>query len=130
MAVADVVATGPHGAIVEATLAEAVATIMVRGDLDGAAIPDVARAIADSLSRVRVNVVLDLGDIAFIDADGLEFIVRVRQRLAKGGGTLTVYRPTAEIQRLLAVCGIVDLAVSSRLASASRADIESRRYVA
>ena len=100
--------------MVETRLAEVVATIAVRGDLDGAAIPDVAEAIAQSISPVRTHVVLDLGDVAFVDATGLEFIVRARRRLAKGGGTLTVSRPTAQIRRLLAVCGIVDLDLSSR----------------
>ena len=113
MATAEL-ATGPRGAIVETTLVEAVATVIVRGDLGAAAIPDVAQAIAQAVSQVCAHVVLDLGDVAFVDAAGLEFLVRARRRLAKGGATLTVSRPTAQVERLLAVCGIVDLRLSSR----------------
>jgi anti-anti-sigma factor len=137
MATADV-ATGPRGVMVETALADEVATITVRGDLDEAVISEVARAIADSVSRARANVVLDLGDVAFLDATGLEFIVRARRRVAEGGGNLTVSRPAPEIQRLLAVCAIVDLDLSSRPTSPSRApgrqslalaaDAESRMY--
>ena len=113
MATTDV-ATGPRGAIVETAPAEAAVTIIVRGDLDAAAIPEVAKAIAEAVSRVCAHVVLDLGEVACVDAAGLEFLVRARRRLAKGGGTLTVSRPAAQIERLLAVCGIVDLDLSSR----------------
>jgi anti-anti-sigma factor len=113
MATVDV-ATGPHVAIVERAPAEAVATIIVRGDLDGGAIPEVAQAIAQAVSQVSAHVVLDLADVAFVDVAGLEFLVRARRRLAQGGGTLTVSRPTTQVERLLAVCGIVGLRLSSR----------------
>jgi anti-anti-sigma factor len=95
--------------MVETTPAEAVATVIVRRDLDAAAIPEVAKAIAQAVSRVCAHVVLDLGDVAVVDAAGLEFLVRARRSLAKEGGSLTVSRPTAQVGRLLAVCGIVDL---------------------
>lgn len=137
MATTDVV-TGPQGLLVETALADDVATITVRGALDDGALLEVARAIADSVSRGRADVVLDLGDVAFLDAAGLEFIVRARRRVARGGGTLAVSRPTPEIRRLLAVCGIVDLDLSFRPASPARApgrqsmalatEAESRMY--
>lgn len=107
--------------MVETSLAGEVATIVVRGDLDDATISDVARAVVDSVSRAPVNVVLDLGEVTFIDATGLEFLVRARRRVAKGGGTLTVSHPTVGVHRLLAVCGIVDLDLSQRPASSGRA---------
>ena len=139
MATAEL-ATGPRGAMVETTMAEAEATVIVRGDLDAAAIPEVAQAIAHAVSHVCV--VLDLRDVAFVDAAGLDFLVRARRRLVKGGATLTVSRPTAQVERLLAVCGIMDLRLSSRgvppghaptwqsprtLAAPAR-DAESREY--
>ena len=137
MATTDV-ATGSQRLTVETALADEVATITVRGELDDAVILEVARAIADTVSRARADVVLDLGDVAFMDAAGLEFLVRARRRVARGGGTLTVSRPAPAIQRLLAVCGIVDLDLSARPASRSRApgrealavaaDAESRMY--
>jgi anti-anti-sigma factor len=141
MTTADV-ATGPRGAMVGTTPAEAAATIIVRGDLDGAAIPEVAEAIAHAVSHRCAHVVLDLGQVAFVDAVGLEFLVRARRRLVKDGGTLTVSRPTAQVERLLAVCGIVDLRLSSRGVPPGRApawqspralaglarDAESREY--
>jgi anti-sigma B factor antagonist len=137
MATADV-ATGSQGVMVETARAEDVATIIVRGDLDDAAIREVAEAVAESVSHGRANVVLDLANVALMDVTGLEFIVRAQRRVAKAGGTLTVSRPTPEIHRLLAVCGIVDLRLSSRPAPSSRApgrqslaaaaDAESRMY--
>jgi anti-anti-sigma factor len=133
MATTDV-ATGPRGPMVVTALAHEVATITIRGDLDDAAMLEVARAIAESVSRARINVVLDLGDVAFLDAASLEFIVRARQRVARGGGTLTVNRPTPAIHRLLAVCGIVDLDLASPSHAPGRrtmplaAEAESRMY--
>ena len=137
MATTDVV-TGPQGLMVETALAADAATITVRGDLGDAAILEVARAIADSVSRGRADLVLDLGDVAFLDAAGLEFIVRARRRVARGGGTLGVSRPAPGVRRLLAVCGIVELDLSSRPLSPARApgrealalaaDAETRMY--
>jgi anti-sigma B factor antagonist len=137
MATADV-ATGPSEVMVETAPADEVVTIAVRGDLDDAVISEVARAIVDCVSRARADVVLDLGDVAFIDAAGLEFIIRARRRVTRAGGTLTVSHPAPEIQRLLAVCGIVDLDLSTPRPSPSRApgrewpalaaDAESRMY--
>jgi anti-anti-sigma factor len=121
MATVDV-ATGLRGTMVEATLAEAAVTVTVRGDLDALAIPEVAQAIAEAVSGARTrDVVLDVGDVTVMDAAGLEFIIRARRRLTKEGGTLTVSRPTAQIERLLAVCGIVDLDLSTRGAPPGRA---------
>ncbi len=137
MATADV-ATGPSGVMVETALADEVVTIAVRGDLDDAVISEVARAIVDSVSRARADVVLDLGDVAFIDASGLEFIIRARRRVTRAGGSLTVSHTAPGVQRLLAVCGIVDLDLSTPRPSPSRApgreslalaaDAESRMY--
>jgi anti-sigma B factor antagonist len=136
MATVDV-ASGP-GVMVETAPADEMVTIAVRGDLDDAAISEVARAIVDSVSLSRADVVLDLGDVAFIDAAGLEFLMRARRHVAKRGGTLTLSRPTPEVHRLLAICGIVDLGLPSprpspshapgRQALALAADAESRMY--
>ena len=133
------IASGSSGVMVETAPADEMVTIAVRGALDDAAIAEVARAIVDSVSCARADVVLDLGAVAFIDAAGLEFLVRARRRVARGGGTLTVSRPTPAVQRLLAICGIVDLDLSLPRPSSSRAapgrqalalaaDAESRMY--
>jgi anti-sigma B factor antagonist len=124
--------------MVETAVADEVATISVRGDLDDAAIEEVARAIADAVKDARMEMVLDLGDVAFIDSAGLEFIIRAGRHVAKRGGTLRVSNPTAQIRRLLAVCGILDLDLSARpvfprptaprQALALAADAESRMY--
>jgi anti-sigma B factor antagonist len=137
MATLDV-ANGPPGVMVETAPADEMVTIAVRGDLDAAAISEVARAIVDSVSRARADVVLDLGTVAFIDAAGLEFLMRARRHVAKRGGTLTLGRPRPEVHRLLAICGIVDLDLSSprpssshapgRQALALAADAESMMY--
>jgi len=107
--------------MVESTLDGTVATITIRGDLDDAATPEVAEAIAHAVSDGWRDLVLDMGAVVLMNVTGLEFIVRTRSRLAKQGGTLRVSRPTAEVHRLLAVCGIVALDLSSRPLSASRA---------
>ena len=125
--------------MVETAPADEMVTIAVRGDLDEAAISVVARAIVDAVSGARGDVVLDLGAVAFIDATALDFLVRARRHVAKRGGTLTLSRPTPEVHRMLAICGIVDLDLSSPRPSSSHAppgrrslalaaDAESRMY--
>ena len=104
MAATDVF-TGPRG-LSHPEFSAATATIAVHGDLDASAIPGVAREMAHSIATGHVHVVLDIADVGFADAAGLAFVVRARRHMAGRGGDVNVTGASAEIRRLLAVCGL------------------------
>jgi anti-anti-sigma factor len=96
-------------------VAPAAMTVVVLGrELDAAA----AARFDDALAPIgaRRHVVLDLTDVTFADASGLAFVVRARRRLAGRGGDLNLIGASADIERLLAACGL-----SGPLAWAERA---------
>lgn len=53
--------------------------------------------------------VLDLGDVGFMDASALGCILGAGQRLAGRGGALAVRRPSRAARRLLELCGLDEL---------------------
>lgn len=84
--------------------------LVVGGTLDLASAPLLATVLAGVLRRRRCGrVVLDLGDVGFMDATGLGCIVRAGQSLAVGGGALAVRRPSRPARRLLELCDLGEL---------------------
>ena len=59
--------------------------------------------IGELIGEGRVNVALQLGRLAGIDARGLGELVAAFKRLSRHGGCLTLIAPQAHVRRLLAV---------------------------
>ena len=77
------------------------------GELDTAAAQDVDDAIDDLVGRGVRTLVIDLGQISFIDSSGLRSLIRARQAL----GTQDAIRlrsPQAATLRLLEITGLED----------------------
>ena len=77
------------------------------GELDTAAAQDVDNAVDDLVGRGVRTLVIDLGQISFIDSSGLRSLIRARQAL----GTQDAIRlrsPQAATLRLLEITGLED----------------------
>ena len=77
------------------------------GELDTAAAQDVDDAVDDLVGRGVRTLVIDLGQISFIDSSGLRSLIRARQAL----GTQDAIRlrsPQAATLRLLEITGLED----------------------
>jgi anti-sigma B factor antagonist len=84
---------------------QGVLTLM--GELDTAAAQDVDDAVDDLVGRGVRTLVIDLGQISFIDSSGLRSLIRARQAL----GTQDAIRlrsPQAATLRLLEITGLDD----------------------
>jgi anti-anti-sigma factor len=79
--------------------------VQLRGELDLAT----ADVVADRLRRLRERravVLLDLDELAFIDAAGLRVVVAAAQDAAKDGWVFTVTRGSAPVRRLFELLDI------------------------
>ncbi|HVU71771.1 MAG TPA: STAS domain-containing protein [Mycobacteriales bacterium] len=82
-----------------------------RGELDIALAPGVTGAIRQVLDDTpeAQSLVLDLGDVTFIDSSGVKVVVLARRLLAERGGQLVVCNAQPRVHRVLALLGIGSL---------------------
>lgn len=83
------------------------ARVHVTGDLDIATTPRLEAGIEDALARVHL-VVVDLGDLAFIDSSGVHALVRASTRARKAGRRVVVLRGRSAVHHLFALTGSVE----------------------
>ncbi len=77
--------------------------IVASGDVDLAGGPLLEAAI---LQREDDNpVVIDLGDVAFIDSSGLRSLLAASRRAQERGTTVVLRSPSREVRRLLEITG-------------------------
>jgi anti-anti-sigma factor len=80
------------------------ARVTVRGELDIATKPVLERALIEQ-ARIGGPVVLDLRELALIDATGLELLLRTNARVRRDGRELQLI-PGPSVRRLLDLCGV------------------------
>ena len=80
--------------------------IIVHGDIDVAGGPILEAAI---LKREGSDpLVIDLGDVFFIDSSGLRILLGLHTDLSAGPGSLTLQAPSDPVMRLLSITGLVE----------------------
>ena len=83
-----------------------------RGELDLAAVPELRMRLADA-HRAGARLVLDLRDVTFLDSSALSVVLNADRRLAVTGGSLRLAHVSAEVRRVLRICGLADLVLPS-----------------
>lgn len=79
----------------------------VRGEIDCASAPVLARGLADLIDEQgNLVVVVDLRGVSFIDSSGRAVLVRAREALAKKGGRIVLAEPRASAREVLEVTGV------------------------
>jgi anti-anti-sigma factor len=102
--------------------------IGVRGGLDSVTAPDLEAALNAAADTVRADVVLDLGELDFIDASGLGVIVAAATRLRAAGGVLILRSTPPMALRILDITHVSDLVQFERSNTApDRSGIVSSR---
>ena len=80
--------------------------VSLHGELDG----QNAKALEDELIRIEATsvsrIVLDLGDLEFVDSTGLAVIVRADTRAKNDGHVLRLLRPNGEVARVFELCDL------------------------
>jgi anti-sigma B factor antagonist len=81
-------------------------TIYVTGELDAATAPELRACVVSLVEQGRRRVILDLGELRFIDSTGLGSLVGVRKRVRESGGELVLTNPAQRIVKLLEITGL------------------------
>lgn len=74
-----------------------------RGELDASSCRGLAELVTGPPGSLLV---VDLGQLTFIDSSGLGALHAARQRAIKNGGTLVVSRPSPMVHRVLEITGL------------------------
>jgi anti-sigma B factor antagonist len=98
----------PHLSVEQRNLDHAV-VLEVRGDLDMATRPALARRIDDVLDTTPPRLVVDLAGLAFIDSSGIDALVTARARAEKVGVPFALASPSRACRRILDITGVADL---------------------
>jgi anti-sigma B factor antagonist len=80
--------------------------VLVKGEVDVATSAHLAAAITRAMEREaegRVDLVIDLSQLRFIDVSGLNVLVLAARRARADGGTLVLQSPSRHVRRLLDV---------------------------
>lgn len=85
--------------------------IWLRGEHDLATVSALAATLSQAVAADDADVVVDLREVAFMDASTIGVIVVVRNLLALQSRRLTLRSPSVPAQRVLEVCGLTDLLV-------------------
>jgi anti-anti-sigma factor len=97
---------GPFAVTVGFTHSSAV--LALRGGVDRISAQELG-AILDAVAERHSSVVMDLGELAFMNSWGLEVIATCASRLRRSQGTLTIRSPSALVLRMLDITGVADL---------------------
>jgi anti-anti-sigma factor len=97
----------PYGGFaVSLGFADATTVLGVRGSLDALSGPELSAIIDVVIDRGHHALIVDLAELDFIDAAGLQVIARGAGRLRRLHGALTLRSPSAMVRRLLAITGM------------------------
>jgi len=81
----------------------------IRGEVDLLTAPDLGALLDAVISQQHASVVLDLAELAFMDAAGLRVIASGVHRLGALGEELTIRSPPTMVARLLAITGLSEM---------------------
>jgi anti-anti-sigma factor len=87
---------------------DGVLTISLKGELDLAAVPEFEDAIAETFIGREPLIVLDLGELSFIDSTGLRLLLGIRGAVGERAGRLLLARTSASVRKLLHITGLID----------------------
>lgn len=86
-----------------------VTTLFIAGELDLASVEAVRAALVDLLRSEPPRVVVDMGEVTFIDAVALGVLVSAMKRGEASGGRLQIVRPQPRVMRVFEMAGVSDL---------------------
>lgn len=102
-------------------------TITLAGELDLATGPLVRAALEDCLRREIRTVDIDLADLTFCDASGLDVFLAAADHTAAAGGLLRLHHPQRIVARVLDLTGTRFLLHSPQPSSAIGQSFVNRR---
>ena len=80
--------------------------IAVSGELDVFTAPSLDESLAESIDAGRVNLIVDLSDVTFLDSTGLGSMVKGLKRAKEQGGSLRVVASSERIVKVFRITGL------------------------
>ncbi len=103
-----------RGTCSEATSRSPVATVvMLRGEHDCSTASGLAEMLSSAAALDDADLVVDLGDVTFMDASTLSVLVAIRVALGRQERSLTLRAPSNMARSVLGICGLSDLIEAS-----------------
>jgi len=82
--------------------------LLLDGELDPHTAPLLQEQVDALADQGRLDIVLDLSRLQFIDSSGLRVVISAHRDLGAKGGQLSLRSPSDTAQRLLEITGLVD----------------------
>src|SRR3954449_4210779 len=94
--------------------------LVLSGELDMAAAPELRRRLTDAAGQFECLVV-DMSGLTFLDSTGIQFLVELHSLSERGGWMLQLVPGPPEVQRVLEIVGVAEMLpwVSTTAASAA-----------
>ena len=91
---------------VDVTSQESEPVVRVRGDLDLDTAPLLDRRLNELVDDGAREIVVDFGELTFMDMTGLTVLVRVLKRLRAGNGRIRLRSASQSVQKVLEITGL------------------------
>jgi anti-sigma B factor antagonist len=85
------------------------ARLVLGGELDMSARFQAEQALDRLLATPLDQLVVDLGEVTFVDSTGMGLILETHERARSEGFSLRLLRGPAEVQRVFELAGVADL---------------------
>jgi anti-anti-sigma factor len=94
---------------VEICSRDGLSTVVVRGELDLALVPEVRAAAEKTFERPEEPLVLDLRELTFIDSSGLGYLVELHNRAHAAGRAFSLANVPLVAARTISLGGLASL---------------------
>jgi anti-sigma B factor antagonist len=99
--------TGPPFAII--VIPGHPTTVVLKGELDMATAPELAERLKEVAATGQHEVTVDLGELEFMDSQGINVLLHARATLHSQGRGLTIRSPRPLVARVLETTGLLKL---------------------
>lgn len=79
------------------------------GDLDAVTAPRLSEALDEQVEADQIQLILDLGDVAYISSAGLRALLATVKRVRQRGGDLRLARVNGEVLKVFDMSGFTSI---------------------
>ena len=95
----------PELQVIEESVDESTHVLALRGELDVGTVAELAQPLRGAIAQGKKAVIVDLGELTFIDSTGLMVLLNGLRRLIREGGRLALACTNPTVLRLFEVTG-------------------------
>jgi anti-sigma B factor antagonist len=95
----------PELQVIEESVDDSTQVLALRGELDVGTVAKLAQPLREAIADGKTAVVVDLGELTFIDSTGLMVLLNGLRRLIREGGRLALVCTNPTVLRLFEITG-------------------------